>query len=352
MSNVQPLVAPNGIIRKEKKPYNEDESLNLLTTLAANLGINPKRHDFDESEFLPITYVPLESLYTDSTFQRLVDIPFINSAKKFDGKLFSPVIVFKRPNGKHTVGDGQHESIIGILYTQKGAKTKVPCYLHVHPSHYTTKECVSAEAKFFVTMNKRRNNVGQLSQLRAGISYGEPNALATEEKLNDMGVHLEKIGNPEGPEVHGLSKILKAHKVYGVSNVIFAIEFYQQLQNDPTFPKWNDHHKPLNGGLIGGLAAVFYLKNTELGHGDKAYALSCYLNEYVGKYFPKDLCLNTAGPDQAVRIARRIVTGCNTGIQMGVLTKRNGEILQHEIKEDVMSNAGLGAGNLNIEVIE
>ena len=341
MSNVQSLVAPNCIIRKERKLYNEDESLTPLTTLAAELGVRPTAQDFDESEFIEITYLRLEKLYTDVDYQRLIDLPFINSAKKFDPKLFRPVIVFKRPNGKHTVGDGQHESILGILYTKKGGKTRVPCQVHVHPSYYTIEQCVAAEAKFFEVINKRRNNVNQLSQLRAGISYGDPTSLATEDKIRDMGVHLQKIGNPEGPEVHGLSKLINAHSVYGVSNVIKAIRLYQQIQNDTNFPKWNDSGQPLQGSLISGLAAVYFLKERELGEGDKDYALSCYLKEYLGTVTTKELCLNTAGVNQAILIARRIVTACNGLIQARVLKKRNGDTLMHHIAEDMMSNAGL-----------
>ena len=119
------------------------------------------------------------------------------------------------------------------------------------------------------------------------------------------------------------------------------LEFYQQIQNDTNFPKWNDSGQPLQGSLISGLAAVYFLKERELGEGDKDYALSCYLKEYLGTVTPKELCLNTAGVNQAILIARRIVTACNAGIQMRVLRKRNGDILLHHIGEDMMSDAGL-----------
>ena len=43
LTAVQPLVAPHGVIRKEKKPYDEGESLVSLESIATYLGLNIKR---------------------------------------------------------------------------------------------------------------------------------------------------------------------------------------------------------------------------------------------------------------------------------------------------------------------
>ena len=339
---VPTLTSSEGVIRTEKKPYSEIDSLTHLTTLSAELGISPKRHDFNESDYVPITMISLEKLYTDKFFQRVIHMPFITKAGKFEAELFRPLIVFKRPNGKLVVTDGQHQSVLGILYTKKGAKTKVPCQVLVHPSNMTTEECVKAEARFFEKINFNRRNLGQIEKIRAGIAYGDKSALAKEEKLIDMGVHIQNIGDLSGPGVHGLLKLLSAHDTYGLDSTIKAIQLYQKLQQDSNFPKWNDVGKDLNGGLIGGLAAIFYLKEKHLGMGDKNYALQIFLDNYLGKKNPKDLHTNTGGVAQAILIARRIVDACNTLIENDVIRKSNGDELRHLIGDELLTQAGLG----------
>ncbi len=259
-----------------------------------------------------------------------------------------PLYVFERPNGKYSVADGQHQGIIGILHTSKGKKLKLPCQVRRHPKDYTLEECLAEEANFFKKLNFRRRNVGKVDKLRADIAIGDDKAKAIEEKLIDMGVNIDLIGDPEGVPVFGYDKIMEAHKKYGTSNITRAIQKYQQLQEDPKSPKWdNDTDKPLNAGLLGGIAAIYFMLNGggDLGYGEKHYALKYYLDHYLKKVRPigkKSLMDGAGGVKQDVLIARRIVDKCNALIETDVITKKNGETLMQTIGEDTMRSAGLG----------
>ena len=327
--------------------YPLEDNLVPLTELAVNLRFSPKKQEFNEDSYIPIEFIEAELLFSDPDFQRLINQGVIRKAGKFDKDLVRPLYVFERPNGRYSTADGQHEGIIGILYTVQGGKLKLPCQVRKHPKNYTLEECLAVEANFFKLLNFRRRNVGKVDKLRADIAIGDDLALETEEKLKDMGVNIDLIGDPTGVAVHGYDKIMEAHSKYGTSNIQRAIQKYQQLQNDSKSPKWNDIDKPLNGGLIGGISAIYFLLNGggELGFGDKNYALEHYMNFYLKNAKPtgkKSIMSDTAGVTQDVLIARRIVDKCNALIENDVINKKDGSPLQVTIGEDIMKGAGLG----------
>ncbi len=327
--------------------YAQEDNLVPLTELATKLGFTPKKEFFDEESYIDIKLIEAELLYSDGDFQRLINQGMIRQASKFDAHLVRPLYVFERPNGKFSVADGQHEGIIGVLYTVQGGKLKLPCQVRRHPKDYTLEECLKTEANFFKKLNFRRRNVGKVDKLRADIAIGDDKACKIEEKLIDMGIHIEMIGDPEGVPVYGYDKIMEAHKKYGTSNIDRAIAKYQQLQEDPKAPKWNDDDKPLNAGLLGGMAAIYFMLNGggDLGFGEKHYALKYYMDHYLKKVRPigkKSLMDLTGGVKQDVLIARRIVDKCNALIETDVITKKDGTPLMQTIGEDVMKSAGLG----------
>ena len=265
----------------------------------------------------------------------------IRKAKHFDPYLCRPLYVFKRPNGKYSVVDGQHTGTIGYLYCDEGGDMYLPCQVREHDIDASLEDCVVQEANFFKQLNFRRRNVGKVEKLRADIAIGDDEALKIEEKLIDMGVNVEMIGDPSGLPVYGYDKLMEAHKKYHLSNVRKAIALYDELNQDRKAAKW-DPDKELNGGLIGGFAAVYYLIDTELGAGDKAYAILVYLSNFLKNSTPKSLMEGTAGVSQSVLIARRIVDKCNALIENGVIKKRNGETLKQIIGEELLTKAGLG----------
>jgi hypothetical protein len=324
--------------------YPEKDNLVPLTLLAANLGYTPKKKDFNEDDYIPVTLVPARLLYADEDFQRLLNQSMIRSAEEFDPHLVRPLYVFVRPNGKHSVADGQHESVIGILYTTQSGELLLPCQVRVHPKHFTLQQCIDVEANFFKKLNFNRTNVGLIDRLRADIALKDDDALKIEEKLIDMGVNIEGLGNPEGVPVNGYRKLMEAHDSFGLKCVTDAIDLIERHQEDVNAPKWIKSDKALAGGLIGGIAALYHLL-PYLGKGDKNYALKTYLDNNLREDKPlgkKSLMSDIGGDLQTVLFARRVISSCNTLIKHGVIRKKDGTKLQVEIEETVLTKAGLG----------
>jgi len=316
-----------------------------ITVIAENLsslGLKPTKKKFNTKDYLPITYIKARDLKVANKIQRLVIISMIKGAKSFNGKLARPLYVFKRPNGDLVITDGQHTAIIAILYTSEGRDLVLPCQVDEHPSHFTIKECEKAEAQKFRELNSKRRQAGKVDKLRADIAEGLDEGLKILTNLEDMGVHVEKLGNTDGPEVKGFTMLISALKKYELKNVRSSIKLYLKLQNEVGFPKWNDVDKPLNGGLIGGLSAVYFLIEDHLGVGDKRFALENFLEDNLGKIQPKTVLDNTAGVSQPVLIARKIIDSCNALIDQDFITKKNGECFVNGIGEEVMLKAGLG----------
>ena len=320
--------------------YSKEDNLVLITSIADNLGFKPDKSEFDVEKYIPITLLKVKELYCDPSFQRLINRAMIKKAKGFDPNLCRPLYVFKRPNGKYSVVDGQHTTTIGYLYTDDAGDLVVPCQVREHNVNLTEEECVTQEANFFKLLNFRRRNVGKVEKLRADIAIGDDEALKIEEKLISMGVNVELIGDPNGLPVYGYDKLMEAHKKYKLPNVRKAIQLYDQLNQDKKAPKW-DRDKDLNGGLIGGLAAIYYLIDAELGSGDKAHGMVVYLENFLQNSTPKSLTDKTAGVSQSVLIARRIVDKFNALVENSIILKRNKEPLQQTIGEKTLSEAGL-----------
>jgi len=325
--------------------YNtEKDNLVPITQLAAAIEFKPTKKDFSREDYLPIQYIEASKLFSSKDFQRLINEAFIRSAKVFKPNLVRPLYVFERPDGKLSVADGQHETILAILYTIRGSKIEMPCQVHIHPKHFTLQECLDVEAVVFNQLNFQRTNANIIARLRADIAINDSVALKTEAKLNDMGVHIEGIGFSEGVEVNGYRKLMEAYKEYGLENVCKAIDLYQTNQKDKLSTFWNDVDKPLVGGLIAGLAALYNLLPF-LGNGDKNYALTCYIDNFLKNEKPlgkKSLMSDIGGDSQSILFARRVVASCNTLVMHKIITKKNGGLLQVNIEEDIMVKAGLG----------
>jgi len=324
--------------------YPERDNLVPLTILAANLGFTPKKKTLNVKDYIPIELLSAKLLYADVEFQRLLNQAMIKDAGEFDPSLVRPLYVFLRPNGKYSVADGQHETVIGILYTTQGGEVLVPCQVREHSKDATLQECLDVEANFFKKLNFNRTNVKLIDRLRADIALKDEDALKIEEKLNDMGVNIEGLGKTDGVPVNGYKKLMDAHKKYGLKCVTDAIDLIQRHQEDPNAPNWKKDDKALVGGLIAGIAALHHLL-PYLGKGDKNYALNTYLDVNLREDKPlgtKSLMSDIGGDLQSVLFARRVISSCNTLTKHGVIKKKDGTKLQVQIEETVLTKAGLG----------
>lgn len=315
------------------------DNLIAITEIANGLGFIARKHDFNEEDYIPITRVPIQELYSAKKYQRLLNQTMIKKAGRFDAKLCRPLAVFQRPDGKKVIADGQHTSTIGYFYTTQSEKLGVPCQVQVHPKNRTIEECIAVEAKYFEDLNKNRTNVGAIETLRSGIAYGNKESLETEQKLITMSVHIEQIGDVYGCEVSGLTRILEAYDVGDNPKYAKkAISIYLNLIEDSNAPNWSE--VPMLGSLIAGLARVLHLRDN-LGKGDKGYVVQKYLTERLHKTSPKILTEGTSGNSQSHLIAVRIVTKINTLIEEDVLTKRDGTSLKHQISDGEIKDSGI-----------
>ena len=67
--------------------YPEKDELTSITELAKSLRFNPKKHDFNEDDYIPITLIKAKDLYVDIDYQRLIHDALIRKAGKFDKDL-------------------------------------------------------------------------------------------------------------------------------------------------------------------------------------------------------------------------------------------------------------------------
>lgn len=314
------------------------DNLIPLSQLADNLGIKPKKKPFDVNRYLPVELIPVRLLYVDKKYQRLIHKAMIKNAGEFDPVLCRPIAVFKRPDGKYTISDGQHTSVIGYLYTDNAGELLIPCQIQSHKKDADIKDCVSKEAQFFEDINKNRTNVTAVERLRCGIAYEDKDSLEIEDNLISMGVSVEGIGADSGLPIKGYSKVLEAHKV-GLKYAKKAIYKYNELNEDPTLPLWKNGVN-LSGALISGLTRVYSLIDT-LGSGEKSYVVKTYMDERLKKFKPDQLTKDTAGQKQSHLIALKIINRINALIDEDVLTKQDGSILKHTISSGDLKNAGI-----------
>lgn len=318
--------------------YKFDKSLVPLTTLANSLGVIKNRHDFDETDYIPTTLHKCKDLTVSEDYQRLINVGFIKKAKFFDPTMISPMITYRRPDGTMVIVDGQHEGCIAVIYTQDAGDTRFPCMVFDHPKDFTREECVEKEAEHFRSRQKLRTNLGAVESLRAGIAAGDEDALKKKEILESLSVCIENIGDIGGNSVYGLAKLLEAYHTCHFSACKEAIEVYDSFRINAAYPKWNIR-EDMKGALILGLAKVIWFRDKYLGAGEKTNALDTYITSYLGKKSPEDLQNKTAGPAQAVFIARRIISACNNMIEAGVIRKSNGDELVHGIGPDLLEKA-------------
>ena len=261
-----------------------------------------------DGPFIPVTYIPLKDLTVDPKYQRLINTTFIRKAQEFKPEFVKPLSVFQRPDGTLVVVDGQHTSVLAATYVQDPEDFKLPCQIQVHPSHYTIDQCEKAEAKYFKEFNTLRNKVSSVAKLRADIAQGAEYALALEDKFKALNIHVELIGAPaDGTnEVFGYDKLRVALGKYGTTFVRKAIETYKGHNRDTSrLCKWS---KPLNGGLILGLAAAYsFLDSISVTNtGAKYTDFNTFLNTSIKNYQIDKFITNTAGPIQDILILEKL----------------------------------------------
>ena len=319
----------------------QNDSLVNLLDFAKNLGIAGIRKEIKPDDFPPIIDVLLSQLYIDEKYQRLLNENMIINAGQFNPDLYSPLRLYRRPDGKYAIVDGQHESVLAAIYCMNPETMTLQAQVFEHDPNTGNEECVEVEAKLFKEVNINRTAVSQVAQLRTDIAAGVKEALQIQEILIELGVHVEKIGDPNGLAVKGYAKLLESENNYGLVQTKEAIKYYHKLvTSTKSGNKWRDKSGKsitLQGAMIGGLAAVINLRNSLSKGTEKRAGLDNFIESQLitRDTTPKELTKKTAGNAQAILIARRFIDVCKTSINLGVIEGAT-------IGEDTLTRFGLG----------
>jgi hypothetical protein len=317
----------------------QNDGLVNLLDFANNLGIVGIRKEIKPDDFPNIEDVTLDQLYIDEKYQRLLNESMIKKAGQFKPELYSPLRLYHRPDGKFAIFDGQHESVLAAIYCTNPETMTLQAQVFEHDPNASNEECVEVEAKLFKEVNVNRTSVSQVAQLRTDIAASVKEALEVRNTLVELGVHVEKIGHPEGFSVKGYAKLMEAVNTYELSTVKEAIDYYNQLlTSTKSASKWKTKKSvDLQGSMIGGLSAVVYLKNSlNKGTSRRTGLVNFMESELIAnKLTPKELADKTAGNVQFVLIARRFVDEYRSALAYGAIEGA-------PIGEDTLGNYGLG----------
>ena len=294
----------------------------VVTKLAINIKKQVKRK-ITKDFFTPINYIKVKDLQTDIKYQRLINGRFIKKAKEFNPDLARPLVVAIRPEklgGEYIVVDGQHTACLAAVYLEGDGEQKIPCQIPEilkHPKDRTLDECIEVESDFFDKLNYLRNNPSAIARLRAGVARRDQQALEWEAKFQSIGVHVEKVGDPDGSEVYGLAKLKTCLNKYGSTYTKQAVETYANTIKYTTLETWNN---PLQGGLVLGLAAAYHFADTYVGDGATKNGFIKFLENHLSVKAPKEWTEKTSGVIMDILVVEdKLVDGYNSAVGFGVI---------------------------------
>ena len=259
--------------------------------------------------FPEIRDIRVGDLSIDPKFQRLLDKKAIVKAKHLDCELFQCVVVFERPDLSLVVVDGQHKVV--MAFKGMDEDFKVPCQVITHDKNMTMKQCQVKEAKTFEKLNFNRKNVSRLAKIRAGLAYGDDEAIEFEAKFVTMGIFKEGIGDVDlGVEIFGTSKAEAAFDKFGGMNTKRAVNYLKTDKN-------NKPVKGVNGAMLYAMAAIFHLLSVLDNGSSKYLGLNNFLDKCLKNRAIAKWTKNCAGNLDYVVIARRIIEASNDRIANG-----------------------------------
>ena len=294
----------------------------VVTELAINIKKQVKRK-ITKDFFTPITYIKVKDLLTDKKYQRLINYRFIKKAKAFDPALARPLVVAIRPEslgGEYVVVDGQHTACLASVYLDGDGDQEIPCQIPdilKHPEDRTLEECVQVESDFFDKLNYLRNNPSAIARLRAGVARKDVKALEWEATFQSIGIHVEKVGDPDGHPVDGLAKLKTCINKYGSTYTKQAVETYANTIKYSTSDVWNN---PLKAGLVLGLAAAYHFADNYAGDGTTKDGFVKFLTNHLSVKAPKEWTEKTSGVimDQLI-VQDKLIDGYNSAVGWGVI---------------------------------
>jgi len=305
--------------------YIQDPKLRSLAEIAASLG-KIKFAKGSVGKQLKIIQLKVSDLKVSADYQRFISTATLKKAKQFNNELCQPLFVAKRPDGVYVIVDGQHKGIMAYLAELDDDYT-LTCLVFEHDENSSLAECIAKEAKLFEELNTTRKNTSTLDKVRAGLSYGDDDAVQFENNFISIGVKAEGIGYKNGPEVNGFAKAVESIKKWKIQNTKESVDFLYPIYKN----QWECDY--IDGSMIGGLAAIHSLIDS-LGNGKKADGLKTYLRKNFSNVSRNKWTENTRGSSD-VLIARKIVAKYNDLVEQKLI---DGAV----IGEEMLSNNKLG----------
>lgn len=134
-----------------------------------------------------IEFIRPIDLNVDPTYQRSIENEasrrlIASIAANFDWRLFSPLLISRRPDGSKIIIDGQHRWA-GVI--KRGDITHLPCCLYSY-------ESAEEEAKVFIMANRARKAMNRLDDYYAALAAADEDALEIQRLVTDAGLVVSR----------------------------------------------------------------------------------------------------------------------------------------------------------------
>jgi len=167
-----------------------------LADMKTNASYNPSE----------VGVVPLNSLYVDMTYQRIIRLQkLINKLRKLGGfDMYSAgvVDVAIRPSGDSYVWDGLRRCIMAGLC----GLTHVKSSQFVHPMNASNEDCQRQEARYFKSRNADQESMKAEEIFKSEVVYGDPKALELLRLIKNCRLDIEGL-NPGGRVFGGFVEV-------------------------------------------------------------------------------------------------------------------------------------------------
>jgi hypothetical protein len=252
-----------------------------------------------------------KELSISGLYQRLISPSAITKYKQFNKSLATIVVVSIRPKymgGEITVIDGQHTAVMALL---SGEDLRlVTLELH-HKENATKDEVVISEAKLFEALNTQRKNPSKLDEYRAGLVFGDPEALLFEKVLKACNLKIDGLGDEYGDDIATAtgSRFIKTVQQYGedyLGHIVKSVKLMRDLWNPADF----------RDDMIHGLTTLLVFLDIGKDQGGKGLngkkdKVQFWIQKEMGKLSIRKYYHNSAGGNTHYKIVHNVMREYN-----------------------------------------
>ena len=192
----------------------------------------------------------VSDLSVDREYERMIDKVRIQTYGQYDNLLGVSAYLSLRPDGKYYFIDGQTHGCMFEVSKEDGITNTFHALIYDHPPNATLQECLETEAYIYTHVNKDRRTVTKLEDIRAGIHFGDKEALWILRVLQDMNIQCLHFGSddPNALELtlfnqfylmatkdfpNGPNELIRLKNIHSMK---LALELYKRVfEGDKTF---------------------------------------------------------------------------------------------------------------------